>query len=243
MDSARAALAVHGTPLLLLDTDRVRRQFRRLQAALPSVRFHYAVKALAHREVIRALADEGCGFDIASDAELALLRLEGIAAHRVIHTHPVKKSSEIADALDAGIRTFVIDNVAELAKFSGAPSETPELIHWSSQPARQERSVIEVRDQLQRRHGVATAGSRAARGRLQLFHVGSQLDDPTRFAAATSDTLNIMAELSTPTMCASTPFRHRRRLTRLPMTPRSLRWRMSPPRSVRSSKRVPATCG
>ena len=48
-DIAKAAIALNGTPVLLLDPERVRAQYRRLAAALPFVRFHYAVKALAHR--------------------------------------------------------------------------------------------------------------------------------------------------------------------------------------------------
>ena len=55
----RAAVAVHGTPVLLLDPERIRRQYRRLRNALPFVRFHYAVKALSHDAVIDALADAG----------------------------------------------------------------------------------------------------------------------------------------------------------------------------------------
>ena len=197
MDSARAALTVHGTPLLLLDTDRVRRQFRRLQAALPSVSFHYAVKALAHREVIRALAEEGCGFDIASDAELALLRLEDIDAHRMIHTHPVKKHSEIADALAAGIRTFVIDNVAELAKFAGAPVDTRLLIRlaYRSPHAKSDLSSKFGVGSFEAAQLVARAKEFGLRVAGFSFHVGSQLDDAARFAAATHDTLDLMAEL------------------------------------------------
>ena len=83
-DIAQAAIALHGTPVLLLDPERVRRQYRRLTAALPFVRFHYAVKALSHDAVIAALADEGCGFDVATGEELALL--EGIDA-RAHHPH------------------------------------------------------------------------------------------------------------------------------------------------------------
>ena len=37
-DIARAAIALHGTPVLLLDPESVRRQYRRLSAALPFVR-------------------------------------------------------------------------------------------------------------------------------------------------------------------------------------------------------------
>ncbi len=69
-DAARAAIAVHGTPVLLLDPERVRRQYRRLRNALPFVRFHFAVKALSHDTVIEALAEAGCGFDVATGDEL-----------------------------------------------------------------------------------------------------------------------------------------------------------------------------
>ena len=109
-ESTRAALAVHGSPLLVLDPDRVRRQYRRLRNALPFVRFHYAVKALSHDTVIAALAEAGCSFDVATGEELALVQRHGVSAHRIIHTHPIKKVSEIAEAIDAGVRTFVVDN-------------------------------------------------------------------------------------------------------------------------------------
>ena len=125
-DIAQAAIALHGTPVLLLDPERVRRQYQRLTAALPFVHFHYAVKALSHADVIAALADEGCGFDVATGEELALL--EGIDPDRIIHTHPIKKASEIAEAIDAGVRTFVIDNEVELEKFAGAPEDVRLLI-------------------------------------------------------------------------------------------------------------------
>ena len=59
-DAARAAIALHGTPVLLLDPERVRRQYRRLREALPLVRFHYAVKALSHDAVIDILIRAEC---------------------------------------------------------------------------------------------------------------------------------------------------------------------------------------
>ena len=139
-DIARAAIALHGTPVLLLDPESVRRQYRRLSAALPFVRFHFAVKALAHDEVLAALADEGCGFDVATGEELALL--DGIEPDRIIHTHPIKKASEIAEAIDAGVRTFVIDNEVELEKFVGrAGRHPPPRAARVPQPAREERPV------------------------------------------------------------------------------------------------------
>ena len=160
-DIARAAIALHGTPVLLLDPERVRRQYQRLTAALPFVHFHYAVKALSHADVIAALADEGCGFDVATGEELALL--EGIDPDRIIHTHPIKKASEIAEAIDAGVRTFVIDNEVELEKFAGAPERcaAPHPARLP-QPARQERPVDEVRRRAVRSRASASRGRSSA---------------------------------------------------------------------------------
>ncbi|GAA1997751.1 type III PLP-dependent enzyme [Microbacterium pumilum] len=196
-DAARAAIAVHGTPLLLLDPERVRRQYRRLRNALPFVRFHYAVKALSHDAVVNVLADAGCGFDVATGDELALVLGRGVDAGRVIHTHPVKKASEIEEAIAAGVRTFVVDNDTELDKFVNAPSDVRILVRlaYRSPHAKSDLSskfgvgAFEAAHLVERglRRGIRIAGFS--------FHVGSQLDDPQRFADATAETLALMAEL------------------------------------------------
>jgi len=194
-DIARAAIALHGTPVLLLDPESVRRQYRRLSAALPFVQFHFAVKALAHEEVLAALADEGCGFDVATGEELALL--DGIAPDRIIHTHPIKKATEIAEALDAGVRTFVIDNEIELEKFAAAPADVRLLVRlaYRSPHAKSDLSSKFGVGPFEAAHLVERARERGIRVGGFSFHVGSQLDDPARFAAAITETLALMDHL------------------------------------------------
>ena len=51
----RRLVAEFGSPLLIVDCARVRRQYRKLQRALPGVDLHYALKPLPHAAVI----DEG----------------------------------------------------------------------------------------------------------------------------------------------------------------------------------------
>jgi ornithine decarboxylase len=196
-DAARAAVAVQGTPVLLLDPERVRRQYRRLRNALPFARFHYAVKALSHDAVIDALAEAGCGFDVATGEELALLERHGVAPDRMIHTHPVKKAAEIAEAIGAGIRTFVIDNEAELEKFTDAPKDVGVLVRLSyrSPHAKSDLSSKFGVGSYQAAHLVERAVELGIRVSGFSFHVGSQLDDPARFAAAAEETLALMAAL------------------------------------------------
>jgi diaminopimelate decarboxylase len=54
-ESIRHLVARYGSPLFLIDAERVRRQYRRLAAALPGVDLHYALKPLPHSSVIDAL--------------------------------------------------------------------------------------------------------------------------------------------------------------------------------------------
>ncbi len=106
-----------GSPLLLIDCNIIRRQYRALAAALPGVDLHYALKPQPDSTVVRVLAGEGAWFDLATNGEVDLVRTAGIAPERCIHTHPIKRDEDIRKALDYGVTTFVFDNPDEIAKF------------------------------------------------------------------------------------------------------------------------------
>jgi ornithine decarboxylase len=107
----------YGSPLLILDVERVRRQYRRLAKALPGVDLHYALKPLPHAAVVRVLAAEGAYFDLATTGEVEIVRKQGISPARCIQSHPIKRDSDIRSALAFGVRTFVADNPDEVRKF------------------------------------------------------------------------------------------------------------------------------
>jgi ornithine decarboxylase len=113
----RDLVKVHGAPLLVLDVGTVVEQYVALRNALPGVELFYAVKSLPHPEILQVLANAGSGFDIASTGEIELLRNLHIAPRRTIHTHPIKRDSDIRDALRFGCTTFVVDNMDEVIKF------------------------------------------------------------------------------------------------------------------------------
>ena len=107
----------HGSPLLVMDADAVRRQYLSLKQALPAVGLYYAIKSLPHPAILRLLAGMGSGFDLASSGEIELVRGLDINACRTIHTHPIKRDSDIRDGMRFGCTTFVVDNTDELLKF------------------------------------------------------------------------------------------------------------------------------
>ena len=51
----RRLVGEFGSPLLIVDCERVRRQYRELRRALPGVDLHYALKPLPHPAVVRAV--------------------------------------------------------------------------------------------------------------------------------------------------------------------------------------------
>lgn len=194
---ARETIRDGGTPVLLLDLETVRRQYRRLTRALPGVRFHYAVKALAHPAVIGALRDEDAWFDVASLDELATVTGSGVEPGRVICTQPIKTMAELHAMYASGVRTVVVDNPTEVAKLAGSPPDLRALVRlaypnptagcdlsskFGVDPGGAGKLVEQALGQ-----GTTVAGFS--------FHVGSQLDDVRPFREAVARTLDLMGVL------------------------------------------------
>jgi ornithine decarboxylase len=189
----QALAAEHGTPLLVLDPHRVAAQFSLLTEHLRGVRLHYAVKALPHPAVLSVLAACGSGFDVATAAEVDLVRSLGISMDRCIHTHPIKKPAEIEHAYRAGIRTFVVDNGTEAEKFVGRGEDIDVLVRlaFPNPTAKSDLStkfgVTPEEAELLVKH-VVTTGVRFAGFS---FHVGSQGSSVDPYRVALRSTLDL----------------------------------------------------
>ncbi|MEO6081170.1 MAG: type III PLP-dependent enzyme [Steroidobacteraceae bacterium] len=185
-EQVRRLVASFGSPLLIVDCERVRVQFRRLQKALPGVDLHYALKPLPHAAVVRTVAAIGGYLDLATTGEVQLISRLGMDAARCIHTHPIKRDKDIRNALHAGIRLFVADNPDEVRKFRKHRAAAELLLRVSF------RSPGAVSD-LSRKFGcdpeAALELSRLAAGlgiqvRGFSFHVGSQAPNPLKHVEA-----------------------------------------------------------
>src|SRR5271167_2037694 len=185
-EAVQHLVARYGSPLLVIDAERVRRQYRRLAAALPGVDLHYALKPLPHASLITTLQAEGAFFDLATNGEVELMRSLKVAPERCIHTHPIKRDSDIRTALSFGVERFVVDNPDELRKFVKYRTRCALLIRVSFRSP-------DARSDLSRKFGcepqaVPDLLRLAAELRIKIaglsFHIGSQASGPAMFIEA-----------------------------------------------------------
>ena len=112
-----------GTPAYIIDENVVRENCRAyLRAAtkyfgadaLPL----YASKALCFTGIYKLAAEEGLGIDCVSGGELYTAKRAGFPADKIYFHGNNKTDRDIADALDMGVGTFVVDNEDELDALS-----------------------------------------------------------------------------------------------------------------------------
>jgi len=197
-DLIQSLVAHHGAPLLILNCDAVRRQYQLLSEALPGVALHYALKPLPHPAVVKTLLDQGCSFDLASNGEVDMVREAGVPAETTIHSHPIKRDSDIRYALQYGCKVFVVDSINELEKFIPYRDEAEILVRLSFRNA-------SAYSDLSKKFGCSPAKAieiiQAAfdlgiRIKGLSFHVGSQTVEPEKYVVAINSSLNVINQVS-----------------------------------------------
>jgi len=121
----RAIAKRHGTPVLIVDHDVIRRNYAAFRRNLPRVQVYYAVKANPAPEIIKTLYKAGGSFDVASLPEFMLVyeNIRGLPAKaqqefiwdKIIYANPIKPR-ETLEALDRYRPLVTYDNIAELEK-------------------------------------------------------------------------------------------------------------------------------
>ena len=118
----------YGTPLYLMDEDRIRENCRMYQRAfresfpegsLPL----YACKAACFRQMARIAAEEGMALDVVSAGEIHTALSAGFPAERIYFHGDAKTDEEIRYALQSGIGYFIVDSPTELYCLQKAAEE------------------------------------------------------------------------------------------------------------------------
>ncbi|MHB8839796.1 MAG: alanine racemase, partial [Gemmatimonadaceae bacterium] len=197
---------VHGTPLLVIDHDELRRNFRVFRKYLPRVQPYFAVKAGADPAVVHTLFREGSSFDVASMPEFEMVyeNIKGMPARerqqwiwdKIIYANPIKPVETLQE-LDQYKPLVTFDNYDEIEKIrKHAPraglvlrlkvSNTGAMVELSSKfgaPPSEAADLILEAD----RQGLVVEGVS--------FHVGSQTTNFENYVEALNLTADIYAEV------------------------------------------------
>ena len=115
----------HGTPLVVVDHDLLRRAYASFRRHLPKVQAYYAVKANPAPEILRTLYQAGASFDVASLAEFLLVHTlvehlpdkerQDFIWDKIIYANPIKPRETLM-ALNQYKPLLTYDNLEELRK-------------------------------------------------------------------------------------------------------------------------------
>ncbi|AGB40578.1 diaminopimelate decarboxylase [Halobacteroides halobius DSM 5150] len=108
----------YGTPLYILDEKEIRDNCRAYREAFekwyPNSETLYASKAFLSVAMARIIDQEGLGLDVVSGGELHVALEADFPVEKIYFHGNNKTPDEIEMALDAGIKSFVVDNQYEL---------------------------------------------------------------------------------------------------------------------------------
>ncbi|EQD38688.1 diaminopimelate decarboxylase, partial [mine drainage metagenome] len=184
--------AQYGTPLYVTAESRLRENARSVasafRAAWPRFQLLYAVKANTNPAILRVLADEGCGADCSTPAEIRMALEAGVPREGILYTGAYPRDDELAAAIDARV-AINLDDPALLPRllahgtppalsFRVNPGETeagPEGLRFAGHDAKFGAPLDPVVDGL-------TAASAAGVPRLGLHTMpGSNILNPAHF--------------------------------------------------------------
>ncbi len=114
-----------GTPVVVVDHDVLRRNYREFNSMLPRVQIFYAVKANSEPEIVKTLFDAGSSFDVASMNEFLLVhrnienwpedKRQKFIWEKIIYANPIKDIKTLKE-LDCYKPLVTFDNIEEVYK-------------------------------------------------------------------------------------------------------------------------------
>ncbi|WHZ19212.1 MAG: Aspartokinase / Diaminopimelate decarboxylase [Rhodanobacteraceae bacterium] len=107
-ERARLLELAQATPRYVYHLSTIRARARALRAMQSVDRVYYAIKANAHPAILRAIAQEGVGFECVSPGELDAAAAAGAAETPLLFTPNFAPRSDYADALQRGV-TLTLD--------------------------------------------------------------------------------------------------------------------------------------
>ncbi|NTV65552.1 MAG: diaminopimelate decarboxylase [Oscillochloris sp.] len=205
-DQLRTLVAHYPTPFHLYDEAGMRRAARALRTAFawaPQFRNYFAVKATPNPHILRVLAEEGCGADCSSLAELVLAERAGITGQAIMFSSNDTPAVEFVAArrLGALINLDDLGHLNYLEQHAGLPAFLS--FRYNPGPLRKGNPIIgrpeqakfgATREQLFA--GYAQARDRGVRSFGLHTMLASNERDPTYVVATAQMLFELAVELS-----------------------------------------------
>lgn len=198
----------HGTPLVVIDHDILRRNYAEFRRHLPQVQAYYAVKANPAPEIVRTFYKAGASFDVASLPEfmtvyenirhLPAKEQQDFIWDKIIYANPTKPK-ETLESLDKYKPLVTFDNLGELEKIKRHAPHAGVVVRLRVPNT---GSMVELSSKFGCDPGEAVDLIQAA-GRLGLvvegisFHVGSQCTNFENFVQSLNMAAAVMNESRT----------------------------------------------
>jgi ornithine decarboxylase len=195
-----------GTPIFVIDHEKIRKNFLEFKAHLPFVQIYYAVKANSNPEIVKTLFKMGCSFDVASMPEFMIV-YENVRLmpkkerqdwiwDNIIYANTIKPI-ETLEALDHYKPLVTFDNSEELKKIKlHAPHaglvlrlrvpNTGSMVELSSKFGADPGEAVDL---------IASAFSMDLVVEGLSFHVGSQCTNFENYVQALQLSANIIKEI------------------------------------------------
>jgi ornithine decarboxylase len=200
----------HGTPIFVIDHEKIRENYREFKSHLPTVQVYFAVKANSNPQIVRTLFEMGSSFDVASMPEFMIV-YENIRNmpkkerqdwiwDKIIYANTIKPV-ETLEALDKYKPLVTFDNAEEIKKIKEhAPHaglvlrirvpNTGSMVELSSKfGAHPGEAVDLIMDAFNK--GLVVEGLS--------FHVGSQCTNFENYITALQLSSDIISEVETRT--------------------------------------------
>jgi ornithine decarboxylase len=202
--------AEHGTPIFVIDHEKIRENYREFKSHLPAVQVYFAVKANSNPEIVRTLFDMGSSFDVASMPEFMIV-YENIRDmpkkerqdwiwDKIIYANTIKPIDTL-EALDKYKPLVTFDNAEEIKKIrEHAPHaglvlrirvpNTGSMVELSSKFGAHPGEAVDL---------IMTAFDSGVEVEGLSFHVGSQCTNFENYVTALQLSSDIINEVETRT--------------------------------------------
>ncbi len=201
----------YGTPLYVYSATAIRERLAAFESAFRAIphTICYSVKANSNLNILRLLAQQGCGFDVVSGGELErVLVADRRAARKIVFSGVGKSREEITAALKAKILLFNVESESELAVLAECattlrtiarvalrvnPDVAADTHPYISTGLRKHKFGVPINKA--RELYAKAAGTRSLKVAGVSVHIGSQITDVAPFAETIARVADLVRDL------------------------------------------------